>query len=49
MTWLYSIIIYILMIIVFITTGEIKIFVLGLEVGVLIGQILFIINESRKY
>lgn len=45
MTWIYSICIWICMFIVFLTTGSIRIFFLGLEIGILIGQILYIIKE----
>ena len=45
MKWIYSICICICMIMVFLTTGSIKTFFLGLEIGILIGQILYIIKE----
>ena len=48
MTWIYSILIWICMLITLNTTGTIKLLFLGLEIGILIGQILHVIKEVRK-
>ncbi len=48
MVWIYSILIYIFMFFCFTTSGAVKMFFLGLEIGTLIGQVIFFINEIRK-
>ncbi len=48
MIWIYTIFIQIFMCLVFATSGAVKMFFLGLEIGTLIGQVIFFINEIRK-
>ena len=51
MMWIYSIIVTlfaILTIVTTIATGELQTLFLGLEIGVLIGQIIYFIDEIRR-
>ena len=48
MIWIYLILIYVFMFLVIFTTGEIQFLFLGLEFGVLIGQIIYFIDFMRS-
>ena len=48
MSWIYVIFIQIFMFLVLIIPGSSKMLFLGLEIGVIIGQIIFVINENRR-
>ena len=48
MTWIYSILIWICMFIVLSTTGNIRILFFGVEIGILIGQIIYFIKEVKN-
>ena len=47
MAWIYSIFIWLFMSLTFATSGETKMLFLGIEIGVCIGQVIFVINEMR--
>ena len=50
MVWIYSIIIWIFICLDFVVPDEgITMLFIGLEIGVLIGQVIFVINEIRRY
>lgn len=48
MSWIYSIFVWFFMAIVIFTNGEIQMLFLGLEIGVLIGQIIYFIDFMRR-
>ena len=48
MIWIYSIFVWIFMFLFFVTPEVIKLLFLGLEIGVLIGQVIFFINGIMK-
>ena len=48
MVWIHTIFVQIFMVLFFITSGEIKMLFLGLEIGVVIGQILFVLDKTME-
>ena len=49
MIYIYTLIVFIFMAVVLLTTGTIQIFFLGLEIGVLIGEIIYSIIRAIEY
>lgn len=47
MTWIYSVIICLLCPCVILTHGTISVFLLGLQLGLLLGHMLFFIDKTR--